>query len=318
MMADSSLHIVFAEAFDPAAVERVRSVGHVTVLDACDEAALSNVVHDCDALLVRTRAHVTRAVLEKANRLRVIGRGGVGLENIDVEAARKRGITVVYTPGAATEAVADLTVGMIITLLRHVALGDAMVRGGRFDEAREQCLGFDVGELTLGIVGLGRIGKAVARRCRNGFGMTILYNDIVDPGLVDFVATPVEKEPLYRRADMVSLHVPLTDKTRHLIDDRALSQFKKGAILINTARGAVVDGHALARALTAGRLAGAALDVFDPEPPPRDHPLMSAPNTLFTPHIGARTHTGLMRMNDVVDDVIGILQGEPPRFSAWT
>ena len=317
-MTEESLHIVFAEKFDTQAVERMRSVGRVTILETCDETTLTEAVRDCDVLLVRTHAPVTRAVLEKAKRLRVIGRGGVGLENIDVQAARERGIAVVYTPGAATEAVADLTIGLMISLLRHITTGDAMVRNGQFAEAREQCLDLELGELTLGIVGLGRIGKAVARRCRNGFGMTVVYNDIVEPGLLDFVASPLEKEPLYRRADVVSLHVPLTDLTFGLINDETLAQFKTEAILINTARGAVVDGIALARVLSAGRLAGAALDVFDPEPLPEDHPLMTAPNTLFTPHIGARTYSGLARMNAVVDDVIDVLQGKPPRFPAWT
>ncbi|UCC30327.1 MAG: hydroxyacid dehydrogenase [Phycisphaerales bacterium] len=317
-MTEKPLHIVFAEKFDTQAVERMRSVGRVTILDTCDEATLTEAVRDCDALLVRTYAPVTRGVLEKAKRLRVIGRGGVGLENIDVDAARERGITVVYTPGAATEAVADLTIGLMISLLRHIIAGDAMVRAGHLAEARARAVDCDLGELTVGIVGLGRIGKAVARRCRNGFGMTVVYNDIVEPGLVDFVARPLAKEPLYRQADVVSLHVTLTDLTRGLINDETLAQFKAGAILINTARGAVVDSEALAKALSTGRLAGAGLDVFDPEPLPEGHPLLTAPNTLFTPHIGARTHGGLARMNAVVDDVIDVLQGKPPRFPAWT
>ncbi len=317
-VADPSLHIVFAEKFDEAAVERMRSVGRVTLLDACDEAALTEAVRDCDGLLVRSCAPVTRAVLEQARRLRVIGRGGAGIENIDVDAARERGITVVHTPEAATDAVADLTVGLMISLLRHIATGDSMIHGGQFAAARMGSVGHELRDLTLGIVGLGRIGKAVARRCRHGFGMSILYNDIVRPGLVDFVATPVEKEELYRRADVVSLHVPLTDDTHHLINDAALSKFKDGAILINTSRGAVVDGSALARALSSGALGGAALDVFDPEPLPADHPLMTAPNTLFTPHIGARTRRGLARMNAVVEDVIGVLQGKPPRYTPRT
>ncbi len=317
-MADPAPHLVFADEFDPAAVESARALGRVTLLRACDEATLMEAVGDCDALLVRTRTAVTRAVIDKAKRLRVIGRGGVGLENVDVDAARERGITVVYTPSAATDAVADLTVGLMITLLRRIAASDVMIRNGLFAEARESSIGFELAELTLGIIGLGRIGKAVARRCRNGFGMTILYNDILPPGSIDFPATSVEKERLYRASDVVSLHVPLTKKTQHLVDDAVLAQFKEGAILLNTSRGAVVDSDALARALTESKLGGAALDVFDPEPLPIDHPLMKAPNTLFTPHIGARTHRGLTRMNAVIDDVIRVLKGQEPRYPAWT
>lgn len=317
-MADPAPHFVFAEEFEPTTVESARALGRVTLLRACDETTLMEAVGDCDALLVRTRAAVTRAVIHKARRLRVIGRGGVGLENVDVDAARERGITVVYTPAAATDAVADLTVGLMITLLRRIAANDVKIRNGLFAEARESSIGFELAELTLGIVGLGRIGKAVARRCRHGFGMTILYNDILPPGPIDFAATPAEKEQLYGASDVVSLHVPLTQKTQHLIDDTALAQFKDGAILLNTSRGAVIDSDALARALVRGTLGGAGLDVFDPEPLPADHPLMTAPNTLFTPHIGARTHRGLARMNAVIEDVIRVLNGKEPRYPAWT
>ena len=316
-MAQPGCCIVIAEPFDATAVERLRAAGEVVVLDACDEAHLKEAVADCDALLVRTRAAVTRAVIESAKRLRVIGRGGVGLENIDLDAARERGIAVVHTPHASTDAVADLTVGMMIALLRNVRGCDAMVRKGQFWKAREGSISREICELTLGIVGMGRIGQAVARRCRNGFGMTVIYNDIISPGWLDFVATPVTKDQLYAQADVVTLHVLLTEITQNLIDAVALKKFKKGAFLINTSRGGVVDSLALANALAVGIPAGAALDVFDPEPLPSDHPLMQAPSTLFTPHIGARSVAALARMNDVVDDVVRVLQDRLPLYPAW-
>ncbi len=300
--------------FDGDAVARARSLGQVTALRESDEATLALAVRACDALVVRSGTRVTRHVLEHADRLRVIGRAGVGLENIDLDAASERGITVVYTPAAATEAVADLTVGLMLTLIRGIATGDAMLRDGRFAEARERSVGRELGRLSLGVVGLGRIGKATARRCAHGFGMRILYNDIVDPGPLDFSATRVEKELLYRTADIVSLHVPLTKLTHGMIDEAALARFKRGSILINTSRGAVVDGVALAGALSNGVLSGAALDVFDPEPLPDGHPLLAAPNTVLTPHIGARTVGGLAGMNAVVDDVARVLRGEPPLY----
>ena len=309
--------IVLAEKFAGTAIERIRAVGEVTILDDFGEESLKAAVGDCDALLVRTYARVSRAVLEGAKRLRVIGRAGVGLENIDLAAARERGIAVVYTPAAATDAVAELTVGLMIALLRKIPAGDAAVRSGRLTEVRQVWSGRELSELTLGIVGLGRIGRAVARRCRHGFGMSVLYNDIVAPGWLDFAAAAVGKEELYAKSDVISLHVPLTDQTRHLISVTALAKFKPGSMLINTARGAVVDNGALAHALASGTLAGAALDVFDPEPPPADDVLLHAPNTLLTPHIGARTERGLVRMNDVVEDVIRVLEGKPPRFPAW-
>lgn len=310
-------HILFAEDFNATAIERMRSVGRVTVLEPRKRRALYEAVSDCDALLVRSGVHVTEQLMEHAHRLRVIGRGGVGLENIDLDAARRRGIVVVYTPGAATDAVADLALGLMVALVRKLKSGDASVREARFYEAREQAYSFELRALTLGIIGMGRIGRAVAQRCRHGFGMSVLYNDIVRPGLLDVAATPATKDELYQRADIVTLHVPLTDDTQHLIDAAALARFKSGSLLINTARGAVVDSRALAHALSSGALGGAGLDVFEPEPLPADHPLMHAPNTLFTPHIGARTHDGLSRMNAVVDDVISVLRGEPPRYPAW-
>ncbi len=294
----------------------MRDVGEVTVLDSCNEDALGKAVRDCHALLIRSSARVTRSVLERARRLRVIGRGGVGIENIDLAAARDRGITVVHTPAASTEAVADLTVGLMIALARRLVDGDTAIRRGDFGTARRRITGPELHELTLGIVGLGRIGRAVAGRCRNGFGMRVLYNDIVEPGHVDFAATSVSKERLFREADVVSLHVPLTPRTRGLIQEETLATFNPGAILINTSRGAVVDGAALARALESGSLLGAGLDVFDPEPPPPDHPLLTAPNTILTPHIGARTPASLQRMDAVVEDVIRVLNGEPPRYPA--
>ena len=296
----------------------MRGVGRVTLLDACDEAGLMQAVVDCDALLVRTRARVSRKVIERAAHLKVIGRGGVGLENIDVEACRARGVAVVYTPEAATEAVADLTLGLIISLERRVSWCDTMVRGGHFQKARNEVRARELSELTIGIIGMGRIGRAVARRCRRGFGMGVLFNDIVGPGWLDFAATPVSKDELYERSDIVSLHVPLTEETRGLIDRAALSKFKRRSMLINTARGAVVDGAALAEALEAGQLAGAGLDVVDPEPPPPDHPLLAAPNTILSGHTAARTHGGLARMNSVVDDVIRVLQGKRPKYPAWS
>jgi len=311
------IRIVVAESYDEAALTRLAEVGSVTQLEACDEATLGEAVLDAHALLVRSTAKVSRGVIGAGKCLRVIGRGGVGLENVDIEAARERDISVVYTPDAATGAVADLTVGLMIALVRGLRDADTGVRTQQFTNARRASVGRDMADLTIGIVGLGRIGRAVARRCRNGFGCRILYNDIVDPGWLDFSATATAKGDLFATSDIVSLHVPLTDETRGLIDERCLARFKRGAFLINTARGRVVQNAALVTALKDGHLAGAALDVFEQEPAAEDDPILGAPNTLFTPHIGARTTQGLDRMNLVVEDVIRVLRGEAPEFPAW-
>ena len=307
-MDEPSWHIVISEGFEHAAIARAQAVARVTVLTTGDEHALKEAVRDCDALLVRTSAAVTRNVIERAGRLRVIGRAGSGLDNIDVEAARERGILVIHTPDAATNAVADLTIGLMIALVRGITNCDSAVRTGRFASERSHYEAPELSEMSLGIVGLGRIGKAVAQRCFHGFAMRILYNDILDVEPFGFEATPTDKAQLFRQADVVSLHVPLTQRTRRLIEGEALKRFKRGSFLINTARGAVVDSVALAHALESGHLAGAALDVFDPEPLPKGHPLLTAPNTLFTPHVGARTRTALTCMNAVVDEVIRALE----------
>lgn len=311
-MGNAGCHIVIAEPYADWAVARLREVGRVTVLTTSDEPALYAAVADADALLVRTYTPVTNALIAAAPRLRVIGRGGVGVENIDLEAAAGRGIVVVSTPGAGTEAVADLTLGLLISLVRGIKSGDAAVRTGRFFEARSVAAEHELRELTVGIIGMGRVGRGVGRRCRNGFGMKVIYNDIVSPGWIDFTAKPVSKDELYQQADVVSLHVPLNSETRGMIDKNTLARFKMGGFLINTSRGAVVDHLALAECLKSGHLAGAALDVTDPEPLPLNHPLLTSPNLLITPHIGAKTASAYRRMNEVVEDVIRVLQGQKP------
>ncbi len=296
------------------------SVGPVTQLDACDEQTLMAAVQSCDALLVRTSSQVTRRVIESAPHLKVIGRGGVGLDNIDLVAAREKRVRVVYTPTAATDAVADLTFAFILGLIWNLKGNDAAVRSGQFLEGRSAAAPRELSGMTLGIIGMGRIGRAVARRAVHGFGMNVIYNDILNPQpALDFPATPVSKNELYVASDIVSLHVPLTSETKELIDSKALATFRSGALLINASRGAVVNLADLNAALCSGHLGGAGLDVFDPEPPPTPHAIMRAPNTVFTPHIGAKTALAQSRMNSVVDDVIRVLEGKPPLHenSSW-
>ncbi len=309
--------IVVAEPYDPVAVEILESVGDITTLKSCDETSLIAAVPNCDALLIRTAARVTRSVIESAPRLRVIGRGGVGLDNIDLDAARERNITVVSTPAASTDAVADLTLGLMINLLRKISWTDQETKHGRFSLVRDLAVSREMCELTVGIIGLGRIGRAVARRCRHGFNMRVIYNDIVEPGWLDFTAEPMSKEELFLTADIITLHTPLTSETHNLINANTLALFKPNAILINTARGAIVNAADLARTLNDGKLTGAGLDVTDPEPLPRNHALHQTPNTIITPHIGARTIASLARMNAVVEDVARVLRGLTPLFPAF-
>lgn len=313
--------IIVAEKLSPPAMDRLRSCGEVVTLTAYDEPALQKAVAEADALVVRTYARVTEAVIaaaRTAGRLKVIARAGVGVDNIDLKAAAVAGIPVVHTPAACTEAVADLTCGLIIALQRHILTLDAGVRRGEFASLRADAgLTPELQHQTLGVIGMGRIGQAVSRRLNLGFGMRIIYYDIREIGYLPFVARAMDSAAaVYAEADVVTCHVPLTKLTRGMIDGRALAGFKAGSYLVNTSRGPVVNGAALAESLKAGLLSGAAIDVFDPEPPPPDHPLRSAPNCILTPHVGARSREGLSAMNDVVEDVIAVLEGKTPAWQA--
>ena len=308
--------IVVAERLNEAAMQRLASVGEVIILEACGEADLVAAVGDCDALVVRSAARVTAAVIEAAGRLKVIGRAGVGLEHIDLDAAKARGIQVVHTPAASTFSTAEHTVGLMLALERRLMPADAMVRDQRFTEARRELIGRELRGLTLGVIGMGRIGSAVARIGHDGLGMRIVYNDIREIGPLPFETVSMSKELLYCESDVVTLHVPLTDLTRGMIDAAALSRFKSTATLINTSRGPVIRAEALADALRSGSLAGAALDVHDPEPPGPDHPLMPLRNVLLSPHLGSRTHTSLAAMSAVADDVLAVLEGRRPAYPA--
>jgi len=312
--------IVVTERVSDSGMSRLKAAGKVVVLDTCDEASLIGAVTEADAMVVRTYSEVTARVIAAAResgRLRVIGRAGVGLDNVDVQTAVQAGIQVVHTPAACTDAVAELAVGLIIAVQRRIAYLDAQVRQGEFASLRARALMPELQHQTLGVIGMGRIGRAVGRRLHDGMSMRVVYYDIRPIGYLPFAASALDSaEAVYAEANVVTLHVPLTSLTRGMINREALSHFKRGSCLINTSRGPVVDAEPLARALREGHLAGAAVDVFDPEPPPPDHPLLTAPNCVLTPHVGSRSREGLAAMNDVVDDVIAVLAGKPPQYPA--
>lgn len=314
LMSRPAYKIVVAERLSKSALERLRAVGDVAELESHDPETLRGAVHDCHALIVRSYADVSADIIKSAPDLMVIARAGVGVENIDTQAAADAGVIVVHTPAASTEAVAELTLGFMVMLEREVCWSQEQLRQGAFKQARSQLAGTQMGEMTLGIIGFGRIGQCVAGMAQRGFGMNVLFNDILPIRHEEVVAQAVSKDEIYANADAVSLHVPLTPETRGLINAATLRKMKNTALLINTARGAIIDAAALATALEAGEIAGAAIDVFDPEPPPPDHPLLTAPRCVLTPHIGSRTASSLESMNDVVADVIAVLQGREPRY----
>ncbi len=239
-------------------------------------------------LVVRSATKVRDEMLAKAPKLQVIGRAGVGVDNIDLDAATARGVAVMNAPAGNTVAAAELTMALMMSLVRQVPAADASVRKGEWK--RSKFKGVELRGRTLGLVGAGRIGGTVAKRCK-AFGMRVVAYDpyLTDERAADLGVERAELDDVIAAADILSLHVPLTDDTENLIDAEALGRMKKGAYLVNVARGGVVDEAALADALHSGHIAGAALDVYGNEPLEEGSPLREAPNAVLTPHLGAST-----------------------------
>jgi glyoxylate reductase len=257
---------------------------------------------ELDGLLSLLTDPVDAELIEAAPRLRAISNYAVGVDNVDLEAAAARGIPVGNTPDVLTDTTADLAVALMLGISRHLVEGDAYVRRGEWRTWETGLLlGHDLHGSTVGIVGFGRIGQAVGRRLE-GFGCEILHTSR---------SGGVPLDELLERSDFVTVHSPLTPETRGLIGDEALARMKPTAYLVNTARGPIVGSEALGRALQAGQIAGAALDVTDPEPLPGDNPLLRAPNLLVLPHLGSATEATRARMADMaVDNLLAGLAGE--------
>lgn len=269
---------------------------------------------ESDALVVRGRTKVTAEVLGQVSpKLRVIGRAGVGVDNIDLESAKSRGITVVNAPQAVTVAVAELTIGLMLSLSRHIPAADASMR--RAEWRKSELKGSELFEKTLGIVGVGRIGAAIAERAR-AFGMKVLGYDalVPDEELRNRGVEPTDLDALLGASDYVSLHLPLNKETRGMFSSETLGKMKPGARLVSVARGGIVDEQALLAALDSGHLAGAALDVFSKEPP-GESPLLVHPRMVSTPHIGASTEEAQAKAGrDIATEVLAALNDEPLRW----
>jgi glyoxylate reductase len=289
------------------ALARIPAAGHTLDLweedRPVDRDALVARASAADALICTLTDRIDGDLLDACPKLKTIANYGVGYDNVDVAAAAARGIAVSNTPDVLTDATADLAFALLLAAARRLPETMAVVTEGRWGTWEPAGhLGRDLSGATLGIVGAGRIGEAVARRAA-GFDMEVLSN-------TNRGGTPLPE--LLERSDFVSLHVPLTPATRHLVDADALRRMKPTAILVNTARGPVVDTDALIAALHAGEIGGAALDVTDPEPLPADHPLLAAPNVLVLPHIGSATTRTRSRMTELtVDNVLAGLAGRP-------
>lgn len=298
------MHVLISEFMDAPAVDALRQRFDVRYAPDLVEQrdALLRAAGQADALIVRNRSQVDAALLAAAPRLRAVGRLGVGLDNIDLPGCAARGIQVVPATGANARAVAEYVIGTLLALLRSAYAASAEVAGGQWPRAALS-QGLEAHGRTLGVVGFGGIGQLTARLAA-GLGMRVVACDAAlpadHPAWADAGATRLELDDLLAQADAVTLHVPLTSGTRHLLDAARIARMRPGAVLINTSRGGIVDETALAVALRGGHLGGAALDVFEQEPLPAGGPLAGAPNLILTPHIAGLTREANTRVSDMV------------------
>lgn len=290
------VRILISDPLDPATVERFGRSGDVEVVvrTGIDPAELPAVLRDYHGLVVRSGTRVTAEALAEPGLLKVIGRAGSGVDNIDLEAASAAGIVVMNTPGGNSVAAAEHTLALLTAMARHVPQAAADLKAGNWN--RKRFMGMEVTGKTLGIVGLGRIGREVALRAQ-GLRMDVIGHDpyVSDAAAAGLGIGPRNLPDLLAESDFVTLHLPINSGTRHLIDGEALALMKPGARLINCARGGLVDETALAAALESGHLAGAALDVFETEPPGASG-LLGMPGVIATPHLGASTREAQVRV----------------------
>lgn len=268
-------------------IKMLEQIGEVDVKTGLTPNQLLEEIKGYDVLVVRSATKVTKEVIDAGENLKIIARAGVGLDNIDVQAANARGIKLVNAPEAPTIAVAELVIGLMLSWARQLPRADTSMKQDRWEKT--QLMGSELRGKTLGIIGTGRIGQAVGYRAK-AFLMNILAFDVGQNA--EFIrgtgARYVDLEELLRESDFVSLHVPATSQTRHMIERREIELMKPSAVLVNTSRGEVIDEAALTDALKKGKIAGACLDVYEREPP-KDSPLFKLPNVVLTPHIGAST-----------------------------
>ncbi|MEM2127539.1 MAG: glyoxylate reductase [Candidatus Bathyarchaeia archaeon] len=310
---------VTRQLFDEA-IEILRQHADVEVFEGVDQPAprslILSKVREVEGLLTLLTDRIDSEVLEAGERLKVVSNCAVGFDNIDVEAATRRGIYVTNTPGILTETTADFTWGLLLAIARRVAEADRYVRSKRWIHpwGPKMFLGSDVYGKTLGIIGLGRIGRAVARRAK-GFDMRLLYYDVQRDPRAEEELGVIYKDliEVLKEADFITLHVPLTEETRHMIGRRELSMMKRSAYLINTSRGAVIDEKELYKALKDGVIAGAALDVFEREPIDPENPLLTLDNVVLAPHIAsASVETRTLMAVTAAKNLVCVLRGEEP------
>jgi D-3-phosphoglycerate dehydrogenase / 2-oxoglutarate reductase len=305
--------ILISDGLDTRGQSILHSSAEVTYHQKLSAEDLIQAIPDYDALIIRGQTRVTSAVLEAASRLKVIGRAGVGVDNIDLEAAKKQNVTVVNAPTSTTVAVAELAFGLLLAVARDLSRADVSMKQGQW--IKKEFEGIELSGKTLGVIGFGRIGMEVSRRA-DAFGMNVITYDpnVSEHELEHGNAEPVSLQDLFAWSDFISLHLPLNVQTRDLLGPLAFSQMRDGVRIVSTARGGIIDEAALLSALKSGKVAGAALDVFEKEPPGLTD-LVAHPRVIATPHIGAQTVEAQSRAaEDIANEVLSALRGEALRW----
>jgi D-3-phosphoglycerate dehydrogenase len=303
--------------YAPEAIEALSRIGEVkrlTFIKPPGDAELAEAIIGCNAVILGAVGRISAETLRNMENLKVIARHGVGYDNVDVEEATRRGIAVTYTPHANAESVAEHTFALILALMRKICEAYNTVKSGGWSE-RSKLIGFEIYGKTMGIIGFGAIGRRVAEIAIKGFNMRVLaYDPYVNrEEMLKLNVKPAGLKELIKESDIVSIHAVLTSETHHLIGEEELKQMKPKALIVNTARGQIIDEKALIKALREKWIAGAALDVLEAEPPERENPLLSMDNVLVTPHIAAFTFEALKRMDlMVVEDIVRIHNGLKP------
>ena len=308
------MKVLVTDPIPDEAIQRMRSEGlEVDVKTGISEDELVSIIPGYDALVVRSGTKVTRRVIEAAKNLKIIGRAGVGVDNIDVQAATQHGITVVNAPGGNSVSTAEHTLALILAMVRKIPQADRSVKEGKWE--RKKFVGRELRGKTIGVVGLGKVGFEVAKRAK-ALEMNVLAYDpyISEERAKEAGAKLVSLDELLKNSDIVTIHVPKTKETEKLISYEEISLMRDGAYIVNCARGGIVDEEALYKALKEGKLAGAALDVYEKEPPNPDNPIFALDNVVTTPHLGASTREAQISVGMIIaDEIINMAKGLPVR-----
>lgn len=305
--------ILIADGLEDNGLAILRDAAHIDDRSGLSAEELLSIIREYHALIVRSRTRVTAPVIAAGKKLKVIGRAGVGIDNIDLASATQHNVIVVNAPRATTMAVAEYTLCLILALARPITTADASMKSGLW--LKKELSGIEIHGKTLGLIGMGSIGSAVAKLA-GALGLIVLgYDPLVSPADIQARgAQPVDLHELYARSDIISIHVPLSPETRGMIDGQALGRMKRGVRLVCTARGGIIDETALLGALESGQVAGAALDVFSKEPPGLSA-LVAHPHLVASPHIASQTIEAQARAaNDIASEVLAALRGEPLRW----